>query len=467
MPGFPPLWALFLGLLALAVSLWSRFSSEDLGSPTNLFKSLLDAYNGFAAGRMKKLMGLLEVQVQVRDILAVLGVFALLRWGTVAFWASQSTASEEKEKALRKHLTKLRANSHLFPPPYPNGWYVLCRSDDVPTGEVLPVSACGREFVVFRGAKGEIAVLHAFCPHLGTHLGYGGFVKGNSVVCPYHSWAFDGMGKCTEIPYCSKDTKDMGERIDTKSFPVRERLGMIFVWLHSDDEAPLYELTCLDEIEQRNMAFAADFAVDNWQMHIMEPSQNAADPYHFNTTHNWLGAKPGHRSALWVRHECRTKLGLLGSVESDGSPMDGTIIALEEGLAELRLFGLIPIPKIFFKDLKARAVFQGPQVSVLRVDYPLLGSCRIVMSFTPEAPFVQRGVVRVFRSRGFLAPAAKWLGLQSIATANQDRVVWEHKLAVAPRNCVAGDGPFAAYGQWLRQFYSPSSKNWGDTTLEW
>ena len=33
----------------------------------------------------------------------------------------------------------------------------------------------------------------------------------------------------------------------------------------------------------------------------------------------------------------------------------------------------------------------------------------------------------------------------------QDRKVWEHKLHVAPRNLVAGDGPFAAYGRWLDQ----------------
>merc|ERR1719389_272424 len=119
---------------------------------------------------------------------------------------------------------------------------------------------------------------------------------------------------------------------------------MIFVWLHSDGEDPTYELTCLDEIEQQNMSFAADFVVDNWHMHVMEPSQNAADPYHFNTTHNWLGAKPGCRGALWVRYHGKTRLGLLGTVESDGRTMDETIIALDQCIAELRLFGVIPIP---------------------------------------------------------------------------------------------------------------------------
>ena len=38
--------------------------------------------------------------------------------------------------------------------------------------------------------------------------------------------------------------------------------------------------------------------------------------------------------------------------------------------------------------------------------------------------------------------------------------MWEHKVHVSPRNLVLGDGPFAPYGAWLDQFYSPSSVEW-------
>ena len=34
-----------------------------------------------------------------------------------------------------------------------------------------------------------------------------------------------------------------------------------------------------------------------------------------------------------------------------------------------------------------------------------------------------------------------------VGTVNQDRQVWEHKLHVAPRNIVPGDGPFAGYNR--------------------
>ena len=41
------------------------------------------------------------------------------------------------------------------------------------------------------------------------------------------------------------------------------------------------------------------------------------------------------------------------------------------------------------------------------------------------------------------------------------------QLTIAPRNLVAGDGPFAAFGTWIKQFYSEKSVSWGDLSLEW
>jgi hypothetical protein len=43
--------------------------------------------------------------------------------------------------------------------------------------------------------------------------------------------------------------------------------------------------------------------------------------------------------------------------------------------------------------------------------------------------------------------------------------VWEHKLHVAPRNIVPGDGPFAGYNRWLQHFYSPATLGWQDAAL--
>eukprot|EP01048_Picozoa_sp_COSAG05_P020595 COSAG05_NODE_3537_length_2004_cov_4.482168_4_plen_164_part_00 len=41
-----------------------------------------------------------------------------------------------------------------------------------------------------------------------------------------------------------------------------------------------------------------------------------------------------------------------------------------------------------------------------------------------------------------------------VGTVNQDRQVWEHKLHVAPRNIVPGDGPFAGYNRCVPRIYT-------------
>ena len=40
----------------------------------------------------------------------------------------------------------------------------------------------------------QVGVMHAFCPHMGAHLGMGGVVVGNLLQCPFHGWSFDTSG---------------------------------------------------------------------------------------------------------------------------------------------------------------------------------------------------------------------------------------------------------------------------------
>ena len=88
--------------------------------------------------------------------------------------------------------------------PYPIGWFQVAYSDDVKPGDVLPLKYFGRDLVLFRGEDGKAAVMDAFCPHLGAHLGHGGKVNGNCIRCPFHAWEFDTEGECVSVPYAKK-----------------------------------------------------------------------------------------------------------------------------------------------------------------------------------------------------------------------------------------------------------------------
>ena len=80
----------------------------------------------------------------------------------------------------------------LTPHWLPTGWFQVGWSDDVPMGTVRPLRYFGSELVAFRDDDGMLHILDAHCRHLGGHLGYGGHVQGDCVVCPFHGWHWDG-----------------------------------------------------------------------------------------------------------------------------------------------------------------------------------------------------------------------------------------------------------------------------------
>ena len=81
---------------------------------------------------------------------------------------------------------------------FPRGWYLVCWSTDLERGGVRPLRYFGKDYVLFRGDDGKATLLSAHCPHLGAHLGYGGRVDGNDIICPFHAWRFGASGRCTE-----------------------------------------------------------------------------------------------------------------------------------------------------------------------------------------------------------------------------------------------------------------------------
>ena len=74
---------------------------------------------------------------------------------------------------------------------YPTGWFVVAWSSNVAPGDVKRLHYFGRELVCFRTEGGVVSVLEAYCQHLGGHLGVGGRVEGDDIVCPWHGWQFN------------------------------------------------------------------------------------------------------------------------------------------------------------------------------------------------------------------------------------------------------------------------------------
>ena len=152
-------------------------------------------------------------------------LFGPLNYIRRGFEVGYLTEPKQSREARAADVRRRRRTGEL-PPVYPNGWYVVALSNDLPVGGVKQVTCVGRELAVFRGEDGVAAVLDAYCPHLGANLAAGGTVEGNSLACPFHGWQFNKEGVCVKIPYC--DHIPAGASV--KKYTVLERNQQVMMW---------------------------------------------------------------------------------------------------------------------------------------------------------------------------------------------------------------------------------------------
>lgn len=89
-------------------------------------------------------------------------------------------------------------------------WVRLCSVKEAPEeGQVMEADAAGTAICLAR-VGGVLSALDNLCPHRQGPLGQG-WIEGNAVVCPWHSWTFDLKTGAAEYP--------VDERVDV--FPVK------------------------------------------------------------------------------------------------------------------------------------------------------------------------------------------------------------------------------------------------------
>jgi len=106
-----------------------------------------------------------------------------------------------------------------------NHWYVAAWSSELgerPLGRRL----LGEPVVLFRQSENSVAALIDRCPHRLVPLSLGTCVNGH-IRCTYHGLEFDGTGRCVHIPAQNL----IPPNAQTRSFPVIERYGLIWVWM--------------------------------------------------------------------------------------------------------------------------------------------------------------------------------------------------------------------------------------------
>jgi nitrite reductase (NADH) small subunit len=84
-------------------------------------------------------------------------------------------------------------------------WVRLCGlAEAPPNGELAEAEAEGVG-ICLANLDGELAAVDNRCPHRGGPLGQG-WLEGDSVVCPWHSWTFDLRTGVAEFPVRHRQT---------------------------------------------------------------------------------------------------------------------------------------------------------------------------------------------------------------------------------------------------------------------
>ncbi|MFD9823042.1 Rieske 2Fe-2S domain-containing protein [Streptomyces violascens] len=324
--------------------------------------------------------------------------------------------------------------SRQAPLPYPTGWFMLVPSRDVRRGQVRTCRLMGEDVVVYRTRSGRVRAARPYCPHLGAHLGCGGRVDGELIVCPFHHFAFDGAGAVARLgPGYSGNPVRKGLGV----LPCEEVNGGIFAWVGArPDEPPGWHIPSLAP----SAAKVRFTGCTELATHPQEISENAVDMGHVRALHGYpdfsmprapVPQGPTYTFAFRVTRS----FPLFGQVVAD---------------ATVTLYGLGLMHGIF----QDRG--QGWQMDLL------IMSC-------PVAPW--RTQVTIGSRISFDTSHGRWAALPALATRTlgaaatrvnlhaaqkdlaPDFPIWNTKRYISPPGLAHGDGPIGAYRTWAQQFY--------------
>jgi phenylpropionate dioxygenase-like ring-hydroxylating dioxygenase large terminal subunit len=166
---------------------------------------------------------------------------------------------------------------------YINFWYPIATSDEVNNKKPFRAQVLGAYFVAFRDDAGGAHVLSDVCIHRGGALGKG-WVRDNTVVCPYHGWRFGGDGQCTHIPSLVDEQDKPPARAKVDSYPVQEKYGIVFAFLGDLPESERPPLLEVEEYEQDGWR-ANNLTVFEVNAFYERSMENGLDPSHNEFVH--------------------------------------------------------------------------------------------------------------------------------------------------------------------------------------
>nr|WP_184078403.1 Rieske 2Fe-2S domain-containing protein [Nocardiopsis mwathae] len=325
------------------------------------------------------------------------------------------------------------------PLPYPTGWFAIACSGEIPPGRVLTRTFMNEEVVLYRTRGGRLRAVQPHCPHLGAHLGHGGTVKGEHLICPFHRFAFATDGTCTATGYGTQPP-----RISLTALPLHEVNDIVFIGYEQDGSAPAWQIPDLSGPPQRPYCRPVHHTF-TLAGHPQEVCENAVDSGHLAALHGFTVLQPPENDLVyhdtWFTYTMRVgrRVPLLGEVHLTprihvyGVSGIRADLPLPAGLGRLRMW-VLPIAT-------------GPWHIEIRLP---ISAALPALRFLPPALRAPVGERLARLLARLYKPLLKW-------DIGSDVPIWNHKRYIDPPRLARGDGPIGTYRKWARQFLSAPS----------
>ncbi len=322
-------------------------------------------------------------------------------------------------------------------PPYPNGWYVVGYSDELPPGGIVTRRFMGQEVVLFRTRAGVASAVDPVCPHLGAHLGYGSTVEGETIRCAMHGFCFTTQGVCVATGYGTNPPP----KAIVHAWPLCEKNNLILLYYDASGAAPTWEVPEVDPVgwtPQRRELWTL-------RSHPQETSENALDLGHLMVVHGYQSVHILRNLAtqgpnLSVRYSMHRPSRFIGF---SLPRIDVEFEITQCGLGYSRVD--IHVPRY---DIDLRLFVCATPVEPDLIDLHVALSMKQLADpgrISPLLWLVPRPLLNRVMNRAMFREIAHDLW--------QDFDIWEHKSFVQPMYLAEGDGPVGAFRQWARQFY--------------
>ncbi|MEV4432462.1 Rieske 2Fe-2S domain-containing protein [Streptomyces sp. NPDC049585] len=308
--------------------------------------------------------------------------------------------------------------------PHPTGWFCVGFSGEWAPGDVRTRPFMGGEAVVYRSRSGALRATRPHCPHLGAHLGAGGTVEGDLLVCPFHGFAFALDGRCARTPY-GKPPKASLDLL-----PVREDHGIVWLWHSAGNTPPTWEIPAFPAVARPRSFLGVDAAG-----HPQDVAENLLDYGHTCVLHR------------------------LDSMEVVQEPRsDGPFISLT-----YRVGRSLPLLPPAVQEATFHLVGLGGTLILFHASRLPVRAAQWLLA-TPTST----GRMRVWTAANVIAtggrlPAPLHRAVEGALSSvvnrwtrhdlNDDLRMWHHKTYLPHPRLNDGDGPIGAYRHWARQFY--------------